>query len=327
MDTPTLPRFLKEDYEEAAAEMSAWVELAQTEIELSKVPEKYQKKTAKTKRFKARVEKAVQRHLRQMEDITRRAQVFWAIEMERRNTALNYEGGELVTLDLLKDAYEEAGERNAASAASEIGFIVESLVPYCQEREIPIEGLWVEGDTTSKARMARRVIKPIMDDDSLTAVDKDARIAEVVADITASRNDVDPVTGKRKNFDWFEEKYRPTARSRIPSPEGFRYIESTEASTIVIACSTRAQDTLVEELLHGRVHWHIDPETGAVPVAEWLRVNHPSVYEQYLETNSGRARFADTTVEDQKRADERIPILLEVPARIRFASAEPLFGP
>ncbi len=32
-----------------------------------------------------------------------------------------------------------------------------------------------------------------------------------------------------------------------------------------------------------------------------------------------------TTVEDQKRADERIPHLLRVPARVRFLSMEPLF--
>jgi hypothetical protein len=33
------------------------------------------------------------------------------------------------------------------------------------------------------------------------------------------------------------------------------------------------------------------------------------------------------TVEDQKRADERIPHLLDVPARVRFLSMEPLLGP
>ena len=31
-----------------------------------------------------------------------------------------------------------------------------------------------------------------------------------------------------------------------------------------------------------------------------------------------------TTVEDQRRADERIPILLSIPTRVRFVSAEPL---
>lgn len=34
-----------------------------------------------------------------------------------------------------------------------------------------------------------------------------------------------------------------------------------------------------------------------------------------------------TTVEDQQRADERIPILLDIPARVRFLSCEPLIGP
>lgn len=34
-----------------------------------------------------------------------------------------------------------------------------------------------------------------------------------------------------------------------------------------------------------------------------------------------------TSVEDQTRADERIPQLLEIPARVRFLSCEPLLGP
>jgi protein gp37 len=34
-----------------------------------------------------------------------------------------------------------------------------------------------------------------------------------------------------------------------------------------------------------------------------------------------------TTVEDQQRADERIPALLKIPAKIRFLSCEPLLGP
>lgn len=33
------------------------------------------------------------------------------------------------------------------------------------------------------------------------------------------------------------------------------------------------------------------------------------------------------SVEDQRRADERIPLLLETPAAVRFVSAEPLLGP
>lgn len=34
-----------------------------------------------------------------------------------------------------------------------------------------------------------------------------------------------------------------------------------------------------------------------------------------------------TTTEDQKRADERLPYLAEIPAAVRFISAEPLLGP
>lgn len=34
-----------------------------------------------------------------------------------------------------------------------------------------------------------------------------------------------------------------------------------------------------------------------------------------------------TSVEDQKRADERIPELLRIPARVRFLSVEPMLGP
>jgi protein gp37 len=34
-----------------------------------------------------------------------------------------------------------------------------------------------------------------------------------------------------------------------------------------------------------------------------------------------------TSVEDQKRADERIPALFTIPAKVRFLSAEPLLGP
>jgi protein gp37 len=34
-----------------------------------------------------------------------------------------------------------------------------------------------------------------------------------------------------------------------------------------------------------------------------------------------------TTVEDQQRADERIPALLQIPARVRFLSCEPLLAP
>ncbi len=45
-----------------------------------------------------------------------------------------------------------------------------------------------------------------------------------------------------------------------------------------------------------------------------------------LETLWQRNVWLGTTVEDQQRADERIPHLLAVPAAVRFISAEPLLG-
>lgn len=36
--------------------------------------------------------------------------------------------------------------------------------------------------------------------------------------------------------------------------------------------------------------------------------------------------WVGTTVEDQQRADERIPALLDIPGRVRFLSCEPLLG-
>jgi protein gp37 len=45
--------------------------------------------------------------------------------------------------------------------------------------------------------------------------------------------------------------------------------------------------------------------------------------------NAGSARniHEGVSVEDQQTADERIPILLQTPAAVRFVSAEPLLGP
>lgn len=37
--------------------------------------------------------------------------------------------------------------------------------------------------------------------------------------------------------------------------------------------------------------------------------------------------WVGTTVEDQQRADERIPELLQIPAKVRFLSVEPMLGP
>jgi protein gp37 len=49
--------------------------------------------------------------------------------------------------------------------------------------------------------------------------------------------------------------------------------------------------------------------------------------EDWLYGNPPQNIWIGVSVEDQRRADERIPKLLEIPAKVRFLSAEPLLGP
>lgn len=53
-------------------------------------------------------------------------------------------------------------------------------------------------------------------------------------------------------------------------------------------------------------------------LAEWLT--------DWMQGNTPRNVWLGTTVEDQERADQRIPALLQVPAAVRFLSCEPLLG-
>lgn len=64
-----------------------------------------------------------------------------------------------------------------------------------------------------------------------------------------------------------------------------------------------------------------DPDTGYsnLPLrnslADWAALRQPP-----------RNVWIGTSVEDQQRADERVPALLKIPARVRFLSVEPLLG-
>jgi protein gp37 len=59
------------------------------------------------------------------------------------------------------------------------------------------------------------------------------------------------------------------------------------------------------------------PQYGAI--SKWVR--------SWLDGKPPANVWIGTTVEDQQRADERIPELLQIPARVRFLSCEPLLGP
>lgn len=70
------------------------------------------------------------------------------------------------------------------------------------------------------------------------------------------------------------------------------------------------------------------------PSLDWLLLTKRPENVMQMLVDAGRG-FQDlppwvwlgTSVEDQRRANERIPLLLDIPARVRFLSCEPLLGP
>ncbi len=70
----------------------------------------------------------------------------------------------------------------------------------------------------------------------------------------------------------------------------------------------------------------------ATPNLDWQLLTKRPENVMRMVPEHWREKFPDnvwmgTTVEDQQRADERIPILLKIPAKVRFLSCEPLLGP
>ena len=72
--------------------------------------------------------------------------------------------------------------------------------------------------------------------------------------------------------------------------------------------------------------WELIEQT---PSLDWLLLTkRPELISGAVpwRTNWPRNVWLGTTVEDQERADERLPILASIPAAVRFISAEPLLG-
>lgn len=70
----------------------------------------------------------------------------------------------------------------------------------------------------------------------------------------------------------------------------------------------------------------------ATPNLDWLLLSKRperfiEIFPLYWNCEAWRNVWLGTTVEDQQRADERIPHLLRVPAPVHFLSCEPLLGP
>ncbi len=78
---------------------------------------------------------------------------------------------------------------------------------------------------------------------------------------------------------------------------------------------TRAQNGIQADLLVGN-----RPGPRLMELRSWL-------YDWLDNGNAPANVWLGTTVEDQGRADQRIPALLQVPAAVRFLSCEPLLGP
>lgn len=66
--------------------------------------------------------------------------------------------------------------------------------------------------------------------------------------------------------------------------------------------------------------WETNERHPLLPLRNWLA-------DWFVLRRPPENVWIGTTVEDQARADERIPQLLDIPARVRFLSCEPLLGP
>lgn len=89
------------------------------------------------------------------------------------------------------------------------------------------------------------------------------------------------------------------------------------------------QDGVTDDMLHKLFHAMENYSVGTFQIL----TKRPKRMASYLQWRWGEGRipcqriWVGCSVEDQKRADERIPHLLRCPAAVRFLSVEPLLGP
>lgn len=99
------------------------------------------------------------------------------------------------------------------------------------------------------------------------------------------------------NLDWLLLTKRPQNwAGRIEKARRYASMDAPIADD-----TERERDRLSR---HQLICWLLDWENGKPPANVWI----------------------GTSVEDQVRADERIPLLLQIPAKVRFLSMEPLLG-
>ncbi len=112
----------------------------------------------------------------------------------------------------------------------------------------------------------------------------------------------------------------------------------TQKQRLIFVCS-------MGDLFHDKVRYHV--QSKILDVCQWFDVhnflfltkrpnNMKMVFERWYNDNSWIKRdgrypleywWLGITAENQRRADERIPVLLQIPAAVRWVSLEPLLGP
>jgi protein gp37 len=112
-------------------------------------------------------------------------------------------------------------------------------------------------------------------------------------------------------------------------PKNWNELAAKEGVRKRVFCASMA-DVFDADAPEGQLErlWALIRET---PHLDWLLLTkRPSRIRRALPADWGTGYanvWLGTTVEDQQRADERIPVLLDVPARVRFLSIEPQIGP
>ncbi len=108
--------------------------------------------------------------------------------------------------------------------------------------------------------------------------------------------------------------------------------DTGKASTMRVFCASLADVFESHEAIDPQWRTDLWELIARTPFLTWLLLtkrpeNVRSMVPSHWLTDWPARVWLGTTVEDQARADERIPHLLRCPAKVRFLSCEPLLGP
>ncbi|MCG5241364.1 phage Gp37/Gp68 family protein [Azospirillum doebereinerae] len=119
---------------------------------------------------------------------------------------------------------------------------------------------------------------------------------------------------------------RRTAASTWKAPLSWNRKAAKEGRRMRVFCASLADvfDAEVPDAWRADLFALIDQ----TPNLDWLLLTkRPAVARKVMPAEPRPNVWLGTTVEDQKMAEARIPLLLETPAAVRFLSMEPLLGP